>query len=203
MSIGYSIAEPKRYAARFEAKVRRTDTCWIWAGSIDAYGYGKLTGNGRDIKAHRLAHELFIGTIPDGLHVDHLCHNADEDCVGGDSCQHRRCVNPAHLEAVTPQVNVLRGKTVAAAAARKTHCPKGHPYDEANTVVQRDGARRCRTCRQATERRRNSKRNRDRYAVPASVVRLVQQHFPDQDVAAVLDRAVRALTHECANPPAA
>ena len=200
MTKGHPTPESQRYVARFEAKVQRTGACWIWTGAIDAYGYKKLRGDGRSIKAHRLAHELFIGAIPEGLHVDHLCHNADENCAGGDSCQHRRCVNPAHLEAVTPQANVLRGKTVAAAAARKTHCPKGHPYDKANTVVQGDGARRCRTCRQAAERRR---RGRNRYDVPASVVRLVQQHFPDQDVASVLDRAVRALAHECANLPAA
>ncbi|MFJ4852417.1 HNH endonuclease signature motif containing protein [Streptomyces sp. NPDC088730] len=202
MANDHPIADPQQYAARFEARVRRTDTCWIWTGAIDGYGYGKLKSNGRGIRAHRLAHELFIGVIPEGLHVDHLCHNSDEDCAGGDSCQHRRCVNPAHLEAVTHRANLLRGKTIVAAAARKTHCPKGHPYDEANTVVQGDGARRCRTCRLTAERGRG-KRDRNRHDVPASVMRLIQEHFPDQDVASVLDRAVRSLAHECANRPAA
>ncbi|WP_318196883.1 HNH endonuclease signature motif containing protein [Streptomyces sp. MCL20-2] len=200
MANDHRITNPEQYAAKFEAKVRRTDTCWIWTGSIDGYGYGRLKGNDRYIRAHRLAHELFIGAIPEGLHVDHICHNSDEDCVGGDGCQHRRCVNPAHLEAVTHQVNLLRGKTIVAAAARSTHCPKGHPYDEANTIVQGDGKRRCRTCRQASERRRG---RRDRYDVPTPVVRLIQEHFPGQDLASVLDRAVRFLAHECANHRAA
>lgn len=56
------------------------------------------------------------GPIPDGLDLDHLCRN-------------RACVNPAHLEPVTRQQNIQRSPLVGA----KTHCAKGHAYDEANT----------------------------------------------------------------------
>jgi hypothetical protein len=55
------------------------------------------------------AYILFRGDIPVGMDIDHLCHNADPDCVSDASCPHRRCVNPKHLEAVTHRVNTLRG----------------------------------------------------------------------------------------------
>ncbi|WP_374935540.1 HNH endonuclease signature motif containing protein [Streptomyces sp. SM13] len=184
--------------AEFHAKAQRTDTCWIWTGIVDQYGYGKLRDGAHLGSAHRISHELFVGLIPEGLQVDHLCHNADDDCAGGDGCLHRRCVNPAHLEAVTKRTNLLRGKTIVALAASRTHCPKGHPYDEGNTVVQGDGKRRCRACRQAAARRRPK---RERHLVPASVMRLVQARFPDEDLAAVLDRAVRLLIQERGTEP--
>lgn len=83
--------------------------------------------------AHRYAYEHFIGPIPEGLQVDHLCRV-------------RNCVNPDHLEAVTCRENVLRGDGVAAANARATHCPQGHAYDEANTYTWTNGGRHCRAC---------------------------------------------------------
>ncbi len=61
-------------------------------------------------------------------------------------------MNPAHLEPVTNRENVLRGETVAAAAAAKTHCIRGHPFDAANTRIRTDGARECRTCRRDYDR---------------------------------------------------
>ncbi len=50
------------------------------------------------------------GKIPNGYNIDHLCHNVDKTCMGGNLCKHRRCVNPEHLEAVTAKVNVRRGR---------------------------------------------------------------------------------------------
>jgi hypothetical protein len=81
--------------------------------------------------AHRLSYEHHVGPIPDGLQIDHTCRN-------------RKCVNPEHLEPVTNAENTTRQDH---AERRKTHCPKGHPYDEANTYVDPSGARRCRACR--------------------------------------------------------
>lgn len=84
-----------------------------------------------------MSHELHKGPIPEGLVIDHLCRN-------------RGCVNPDHLEAVTQRENILRGEGLAAANARKTHCPKGHPYSGENLyVVPSSGRRQCRICADA------------------------------------------------------
>jgi hypothetical protein len=61
-------------------------------------------------------------------------------------CQVTLCVNPAHLDDVTPRENLLRGQTLAAANVRKTHCTNGHEFTEENTMWRADGSRRCRSC---------------------------------------------------------
>lgn len=123
--------------------------CWEWQGGRCSSGrYGGISDGGKPRAAHRAMYELFVGPIPEGLVVDHLCGN-------------KLCVNPAHLEAVTDQENILRGNGVAAANARKTHCIKGHPFDGF------DGRQRiCRTCRREQWRRYDLKR-RPRKAVAA------------------------------------
>jgi hypothetical protein len=107
----------------------RSDGCWVWNGAPMNTGYGQY----RNRLAHRLVYELLVGPIPESLTLDHLCRN-------------RICVNPAHLEPVTFKENVLRGESLPARNARKTHCPQGHPYDEENTYVSPRGWRQCRTC---------------------------------------------------------
>ena len=122
--------------------------CWEWAGALRRDGYGAFSvgsrtdGTSRQVLAHRVAYELLIGLIPDGLVIDHLCRN-------------RGCVNPDHLEPVTNRENVRRGYVGAMAGARqaaKSHCPQGHEYDEANTYVDRSGGRYCRACRNERSR---------------------------------------------------
>jgi hypothetical protein len=79
------------------------------------------------IYVHRAVYERYVGPIPPGLEIDHLCRV-------------RNCVNPAHLEAVTRGENVRRQMAVI------THCPQGHEYTTANTRVGRDRKRGCRRC---------------------------------------------------------
>lgn len=101
---------------------------WLLRRTPDGYGYiGRRP-------AHRVAHEVFIGPIPDGYDVDHLCFN-------------RGCVNPFHLEAVTRSINQIR------IFERRTHCRHGHEYSEANTRLTERGFRRCRACSRDVSRR--------------------------------------------------
>jgi|ERR1035437_1467721 hypothetical protein len=130
---------------RFWAKVNKTDSCWLWTARCFENGYGQFAnGAGKTVRAHRFAYELLVGPIPPELKIDHLCHNEDTKCPGGTSCVHRRCVNPSHLEPATQKANVQRGRLPG--LLRRTHCPKGHPYNEENTWRDKDGGKHCRTC---------------------------------------------------------
>lgn len=125
---------------RIAAKTDRTDGCWIWQAASSRKGYGQILvykQNGRKAMypAHRAAFELAFGPIADGMTIDHLCRN-------------RLCVNPAHLEAVTNRVNILRGEGLTAQEARQTHCKNGHAFDLFNTRWYR-GKRQCRACERA------------------------------------------------------
>ncbi len=113
--------------------------CWVWQRS-KRDGYGQMWVGGTTVGTHRLAYEIVKGPIPKGLEIDHLCRN-------------RRCINPDHLEAVTGRENILRGEGAPAQNARKTHCKRGHLFDEANTNIatgERAGERNCRECKRVT-----------------------------------------------------
>lgn len=140
---------PRPLAERFFAKIQITPTCWYWLGYIAPNGYGEIAQGGKyggARRTHCVAYELLVGPVPEGLELDHLCHNADKLCRGGNTCPHRRCVNPAHLEPVTRRENLRRGRSYW---ALRTHCSNGHLYTDANTRIRiRQGiARRvCKTC---------------------------------------------------------
>jgi len=102
-------------------------------------GYGTIVVARRTIRAHRASYEAFVGPIPDGLDLDHLCRN-------------KPCINPAHLEPVTRAENLRRHYALTVTA-----CPHGHAYDHANTYVGPDGKRRCRSCLNERQRRRRAK----------------------------------------------
>ena len=125
--------------------------CRLWTGKLGNHGYGRIKVGDKTVLAHRASYERFVGPIPDGYTIDHTCHTADESCPGGTSCQHRRCVNPHHLEPVTLAENKARGRSLPAQNARKTRCPKGHPYDERNTYITREGYRHCHACLRSCE----------------------------------------------------
>jgi hypothetical protein len=104
--------------------------CWVWIGARHGNGYGAFWDGERVVTAHRFS----FGPVPEGLELDHLCAN-------------RACIRPLHLEAVTHAENIRRG------AARVTHCPAGHPYDEANTYHHPTGSRDCRACMRISRQR--------------------------------------------------
>lgn len=98
---------------------RGADDCWPWHSTLDSDGYGVIQLEGRQVKAHRWVYEREVGIIPDGLTLDHLCHTASVTCMEAAKCEHRRCVNPAHLEPVTNAENVRRARAQQQAARRQ------------------------------------------------------------------------------------
>ena len=141
----------------FWNRVTKTDTCWLWVGSIKWNGYGDI----RYKAGHKVAHHYLVGAAPPGLDWDHVCHDQDATCKGGITCLHRRCVNPDHLELVTRGINLARGRhdyiAQGAFNRRKTHCPQGHEYSTENTRVKPNGWRDCRECKRVSERNRRKR----------------------------------------------
>lgn len=127
----------ERLLAKIETGPMHTDgtACWNWTGAATRKGYGQVYRNGRRIQATHASYELYVGPVPEGLELDHLCRNP-------------RCINPLHLEPVTGRENLLRGNGWAGRNARKTNCPQGHEYTPANTIME-GTTRRCRTCKNA------------------------------------------------------
>lgn len=122
-------ARPTDPIERLLDKICIREECWIWTGTINNRGYGCTSLKGKAIYAHRVSYEFYVGPIPDGLELDHLCRNPP-------------CINPDHLEAVTHAENMRRGK-----AAQATHCVHGHLFDAENTYIPPRGGRQCRICR--------------------------------------------------------
>ena len=83
----------KTVEERFEEKVDKTGECWLWTAACNHKGYGKFKHEGKVVPAHRLAFEWVHGEIPEGMQVDHRCHQ-------------RNCVRPDHLRLVTPAQNL-------------------------------------------------------------------------------------------------
>lgn len=130
---------------RWEAKVDKTGDCWVWTASLDKHGYGQfdVTDDGvrRNHRAHRWGYQQLVRPLATAETLDHLCRN-------------HACVRPAHLDPVLHAVNVARGES-GRNNASKTHCPQGHPYDDANTYVQPGSTHRaCRACIRDRARRR-------------------------------------------------
>jgi len=138
-------APPRPVIDRVLSKIVSSDVpfkgspCWVFTGSRSPVGYGQIgvgsrsDGTATKAAAHRVTYEAFVGPIPEGLELDHLCSV-------------RSCCNPDHLEPVTHAENVRRGRGRLINGA-KTHCKRGHPFDERNTERRKDGGRECLACR--------------------------------------------------------
>lgn len=115
--------------------VGESTECWLWRGSKTADGYGHFNALRKHHLAHRGVYNLLKGEIPPGMQLDHLCRT-------------RLCVNPNHMEVVTQQENIRRGKTGENMRSR-THCRRGHEYNEENTAHPRKNPkwRDCKLCR--------------------------------------------------------
>lgn len=135
---------------RFLDKIgpRANDRCWHWLGAKGSNGYGQMWVIDHKEQAHRISYWLFVGPIPAGATVDHICKVKD-------------CVNPKHLRTMTMLENVMDG----CKNLKKTHCPKGHPYGGKN-LIRYKTFRYCRTCKNVRDRedwlKKKEKRNAQR-----------------------------------------
>lgn len=102
--------------------------CWGWTGALNSKGYGCLSHQGRIWSSHRLAYTLLVAEVPTELQIDHLCLN-------------KRCCNPAHLEPVTPHINMQRARH------DQRYCAQGHPLAGRNLILKTRYGRECRLCR--------------------------------------------------------
>ncbi len=129
--------------ANFWSQVNKTDNCWLWTGFVNKRGYGEYASPYLTTRlVHRIAYGLIKGELPD-MPLDHMCRE-------------KTCCNPAHLEPVSNLTNVRRSN-IGQHWANKTHCPKGHAYDEENTIRYK-GSRTCRECKNKANRERMRER---------------------------------------------
>lgn len=120
------------------------ESCLEWQGLLDKDGYGRVKVDGNTKRAHRAFFEIWNG-----------CTLKEQDVLLH-SCDNPKCFNPAHLTVGTQSDNIAdmdaKGRRVSANAS-VTHCPYGHEYTKENTIMYKDGKRRCRTCRNESKRR--------------------------------------------------
>jgi hypothetical protein len=133
-----------RKAESFEDKYRRLavageNGCLEWTGPLSQFGYALFRTKRKNFRVHRWAYERFIGPIPEGKVLDHICRN-------------RKCVNPHHLEPVTLVENLDRGIRTNQNRDR-TYCQHGHEFTPENTYYS-GGKRACKTCHYWRQRRK-------------------------------------------------
>ncbi len=136
------------FLTKFWSRVKKSNNCWEWTATLDGRGYGKCYWKHKQLSSHIISYQLMVGDVPEGLELDHLCRN-------------KKCVNPDHLEAVTHRENMLRGFAPSAIHARKTHCPQGHLYNGINLITYGTN-RKCRICKNATQRKYKKRVNQYR-----------------------------------------
>lgn len=137
----YTTRQRRRRLHALLTKTVAEEECIVWTGSIGNHGYGQYRTEDGNPTVHRMMWETFIGEIPDGYEVHHVCGN-------------RRCVNPYHLETLSKHDHWALGNSQSALRARATHCQHGHEFTPANTYVRANGQRRCRRCHREGEYQR-------------------------------------------------
>lgn len=171
--------------------------CWVWQGTKNEKGYARAQfHSGKNTRIHRLSYEAYIGPIPDGLQIDHLCSVTS-------------CVNPAHLEPVTGTENrnrqsIRNGQTIGGKPPPNkgmsrggwqrfaTHCQNGHELTPDNVAIRSDGGRRCIACRTAGEQKRNVRKREKR----AAARRISQGWGVSQSGSGPHTQKVTSLTHD-------
>ena len=142
--------------ARFRRNISiQANGCWIWTGQATHDGYGKwVPSPGQPpILTHLYSYLLHNGPVPEGMDVGHECHDRaviEGTCDGGPECPHRRCCNPQHLGVQSRSENTLAQNHYY---RNRSECPHGHAYDEQNTIIGKDGKRRCRECKRLSRLR--------------------------------------------------
>jgi hypothetical protein len=153
---------PTRLTAdeRFWKSVNKTASCWLWTGHIASNDYGIISIRGTRFYAHRWSYEYHVGPIPEGMHVDHLC-------------MVKACVNPAHLEAVTPAENTRRASKVLGPWATGL-CQRGHDITNPSNVYRRPdgGGSNCAACSRLRGHRRTEGKQVRRAVKPTVRIRL-------------------------------
>ena len=157
---------------RFWSKVDRggSKECWNWTAGLTYHGYGifytATWTSKRTVPAHRLSYAFCHGPVPPDIAIHHLCGN-------------RKCVNPAHLQAVPRKQHsqkALAKATIVAAQLNRSRsrsracCIHGHPWTPENTYTRPDGSRICRECAREHDRKRAEERRayaRRRYLDPS------------------------------------
>ncbi len=109
----------------FMGHVIKTKRCWLYKGTKSPAGYGRFWDGKKTVMAHRYSYFNFIGEIPTGLVLDHICRV-------------KNCVRPEHLRSVTDRENIMCGIGVAAINYRKKFCLRGHLFDTKNTRYRKD-----------------------------------------------------------------
>lgn len=137
-------APKKTPEERFESSIDKSEDCWEWWGTIYNTGYGRFMVKKKQYLAHRWSYEHYVGPIPSGMVIDHLCRN-------------RSCVNPEHLEPVTNEENLFRGKGYRIMNGMDDSCIHGHKYTSENTYWEpNERTIRCRTCARERDRKRTA-----------------------------------------------
>ena len=127
--------------------INSENDCWNWIGPTGgSKPYGCFSVGSKNRRAHRISYLIYIGPIPNKLHVLHSCDNIS-------------CINPKHLFLGTQKDNMNdkmnKGRHKTNGYENKTKCKRGHLFDEYNTIFRSDGSRKCRECNRLFLQERN------------------------------------------------